>query len=143
MGEVAPIRESGGTAAPFRLRTRVDKSRVTSDSHLRARVEISVPGSATRMAAEWGEPVPGGICRPGETDLVGWFAMPIAGVGRWGPLDPDHDITVAELVGTAAVESLGLDRVPPGTYEVVVPLDLHLDGRRVHLVARGPLLVVV
>jgi hypothetical protein len=140
---MAQIRGSGGTATPFRLRTHVEVSQVTSGSYFRARVEISVLDSATRMAAEWGEPVRGGISRPGEADPVGWFAMPIAGVGRWATLELDHAITVLALVGTSAVESLGLDRVPPGPYEVVVPFDLHLDGRAVHLVARGPLVVVV
>ncbi len=142
MTEVAPIKESGGGAAPLRLTTRVETSRVTSGSTLRASVEISVLGSASRMAAEWGESVPGGICRRGEPDPVGWFVMAIAGVGRWGTLDQDHAITVMALVGTSAVESLGSDRVSPGTYEVVVPFDLQLDGRRVHLVARGPRVVV-
>ena len=141
--EGASIKESSGAATPFRLRTSVDTYEVTSGSHFLARVEVSVPGGAPRMAAEWGEPVRGGICRPGEPDPVGWFAMPIAGVGRWGTLDPDHAITVVALVGTAAVESFGSDRVPPGPYEVVVPFDLPLDGRRVHLVARGPRVVVV
>ncbi len=143
LSEVAPIKESGGAATPFRLRTSLETSQVTSGSYLPARVEVSVPVGTTRMAAEWGQPVAGGICHPGEPDPVGWFAMPIAGAGRWGTLDPDHAITVVALVGTVAAESLGLDRVPAGLYEVVVPFDLHLDGRRVHLVARGPLVVVV
>ncbi len=136
-------RGPGRDAPPLRTRTVFDFMQVGAGDYLRGRVEVSVGPWKTPLAVEWGEPNPGGICRQGEADPIGWFRMPIAGVGRWGTLEPGRPIRVVALVGTSPLARSGPITVPPGVYQVVVPLELQIDGRKTKLTALGPLVRIV
>lgn len=69
--------------------------------------------------------------------------MPIAGLGRWDTLEPGRPICLVALVGTWPLEGSGLITSPTGVYQVVVPLELQIDGSSARLTSHGPLVRVV
>ena len=96
---------------------------------------LAAVGSSSRRVM-WGEPATGGIRRLGEVEPRGWFSGPIAGVGRWATLDPDHPIAISALVGT---EPIAPGRtLTPGAYEVVVRVLLSIGPAQVPMEVVGP-----
>ena len=69
-----------------------------------------------------GSPLVGWVVLPGTTSVVASYTGAIAGVGVGGTLAPGESSEIAVLVGTASCEpGLGYT-LPPGQYQVLVPV---------------------
>src|SRR5262249_13548172 len=95
-----------------------------------------------------GEPLTGVVVKRGTTTPVGAYLRPIAGVGKVGTLGPGESTTIHVLLGTSSCDlSLGY-AVPPGSYDVIVPVILRYpqnsgDPVEVELVSQPSPLEVV
>ena len=81
----------------------------------------------------------GCLCRPGTLVIAGSYSGAIAGVGRVFHISPGGSETLDFIVGTASLEPGADYVVQPGRYEVVVPVDLEVNGGPgpVRILARG------
>ena len=69
-----------------------------------------------------GSPLVGWIVQPGTTNIVASYTGGIAGVGLGGTLAPGESSEIPVLVGTASCEPSVGYTLPPGQYEVLVPV---------------------
>lgn len=109
---------------------------VARGDSVRATVVVRAAAGSSPRKAAWGAPVTGGIRQLGAVDPSGWFSGPIAGVGRWATLDPDHPISINAIVGTTPI--VPGRTLPPGRYQAVVDVFLNLGPDAVRLRAAGP-----
>lgn len=89
---------------------------------------VSIHNVGSGKLAGW---LPGGggsLRHPGTTLIVGTYSGPRTGVRKRFTLSPGESISVGFVTGTASVEPGPHYMVPPGRYELVVPLMVTLSG---------------
>jgi hypothetical protein len=84
---------------------------------------VTVTNAGNQPASfDSGSPLVASIVLPGTTTVVATYVGAIAGVGDGATLHPGESHTIPIIAGTASCDpSLGLT-LPPGQYEVVVPV---------------------
>jgi hypothetical protein len=118
--------EARGSFPAIRATCEVDAARLRGGDAVTGKVimqnigysDIEVSGSGS---AGW-------MCRPGTLEVVGGYSGLIADAGRVFHISPGGSETLNFIVGTASCEPGAGYVVQPGRYEVVVPVDLVVEG---------------
>ena len=131
-----PVERGGEERLGLEAEIHLVAAEVARGDFVPATVVVRAAAGSLPREAKWGEPVTGGIRPPGAVDPSGWFSGPIAGVGRWGTLAPEHLISISAIVGTTPIVPGRV--LPPGMYQVVVDVFLTLGPDAVRLRAAGP-----
>lgn len=110
------------TNTPLRVTARLDSARVATGADFHGMVTIT-NGGADVVAFESGDPMTAVVYRRGTDQVLGAYEGGIGGVGTGGSLEPGGTIDIGVLGGTASCDpSLGY-AVPPGLYDVRVPVE--------------------
>jgi hypothetical protein len=118
--------QSRGSPAPIRATCEVDATVLRSGAAASGKVAIQNTGnSPIRVSASAGA---GWLCRPGTLDIVGGYSGFIADAGHLFNIGPGGSETLNFVVGTASSEPGAGYLVPPGQYEVLVPVELEVEG---------------
>lgn len=110
--------------SPLAARARLDSASVRSGENFSGSVEVTNTGVDT-VTFESGEPMTALVYRAGDLTPVGAYTGGIAGVGLAGFLGPDESLDIDFVGGTASCDRTLGYAVPPGEYEVRVPVRIH------------------
>ena len=101
---------------------------VHSGQDIDGTITVTNTGSAP-ATFQSGSPLVGLIVQPGTTNVVASYTGGIAGVGVGGTLAPGESSEIQVLVGTASCEPSVGYTLPPGQYEVLVPVVVQYPQR--------------
>jgi hypothetical protein len=94
---------------------------VPSGNDTTGTVTVTNTGSAP-ASFESGEPLVGSIVQAGTSKVVANYTSGIAGVGLGPTLQPGESTEIGVVVGTASCDPSVGYTLPPGQYEVIVPV---------------------
>lgn len=110
------------TDTPLRATARLETARVVTGADFGGTVTVT-NGGADVVEFESGDPMTAVIYRRGTDQVVGAYEGGIGGVGTGGTLQPGGTLDIGVLGGTASCDpSLGY-ALPPGLYDVRVPVE--------------------
>ena len=110
------------TDTPLRVSARLETARVVTGQDFRGTVTVTNTG-ADVVEFESGDPMTAVVYRRGSNQVVGAYEGGIGGVGAGGTLQPGGTLDIGVLGGTASCDpSIGY-ALPPGLYDVRVPVD--------------------
>ena len=110
------------TDTPLRATARLETARVVTGADFGGTVTVTNRG-ADVVEFESGDPMTAVIYRRGTDQVVGAYDGGIGGVGTGGTLQPGGTLDIGVLGGTASCDPTLGYALPPGLYDVRVPVD--------------------
>ena len=110
------------TDTPLRATARLETARVVTGADFGGTVTVTNRG-ADVVEFESGDPMTAVIFRRGTDQVVGAYDGGIGGVGAGGTLQPGGTLDIGVLGGTASCDPALGYALPPGLYDVRVPVD--------------------
>ncbi len=110
------------TDTPLRATARLETARVVSGADFGGTVTVT-NGGLEAVEFESGDPMTAIIYRRGTDQVVGAYDGGIGGVGAGGTLQPGGTLDIGVLGGTASCDPTLGYALPPGLYDVRVPVD--------------------
>lgn len=111
------------------LRAELDHATLKPGHHILGRVHIRNTSATERLRLETGSPAIGVTLHLDGT-RAGGFNGAVAGIGRTIDLAPGDEGSIGFIAGRDTIDPIQGATLPPGRYQLVVPIVIYTEGRR-------------